>query len=93
MHCDIQPTNILVDRNVHLKLADFQGNLVAEDGKLILAGWSGEPPRYFCARDDDFDADFKTDLFALGSMIYFIMTGNEVFPAIIPTLDPVLSRT
>ena len=83
IHCDIQPTNVLVDETFHMKLADFQGNYLSKDGKVILTGWSGEPCRYFCPRTDEFLADFRTDLFALGSTIYFIMTGHEVFPDII----------
>ncbi|EFQ32482.1 hypothetical protein CGRA01v4_05914 [Colletotrichum graminicola] len=80
--CDIQPANVLVDRCAHLKLAGFQGRYLSEDGNIILDGWSGEPCRYFCPRDDEFAANFKTDFFALGSTIYFIMTGQGVFPDI-----------
>ena len=83
IHCDIQPTNVLVDKSLNVKLADFQGNYLSKDGLVLLTGGSGEPCRYFCPRDDEFEADMKTDLFALGSTIYFIMTGHEVFPDII----------
>lgn len=82
IHCDIQPTNILVDEQLHLKLADLQGRYLSEDGEVILDGWGSEPCRYFCPRDDECEATFSTDLFALGSTIYFIMTGHEVFPDI-----------
>lgn len=83
IHCDIQPTNVLLDENLHIKLADFQGISVSKNGTVILTGWSGEPCRYFCPRDDEFSASVTTDLFALGSTLYFIMTGHEVFPDIV----------
>ncbi|CCF40449.1 hypothetical protein CH063_11014 [Colletotrichum higginsianum] len=83
IHCDIQPTNVLVDQNAHLKLADFQGRHLSEDGNILLDGWVSEPCRYFCPRYDEFAANFKTDIFALGCTIYFIMTGQEVFSDIV----------
>ncbi|CRG83573.1 Pc21g12320 [Talaromyces islandicus] len=66
IHCDIQPTNFLVDKNLHLKLSDFQGKQISQDGSVLLDGGSGEPCRFYCPRADPFEADIKTDLFALG---------------------------
>lgn len=83
LHCDIQPTNLLLDKDLHLKLSDFQGKLLSEDGKVLLDGGSGEPCRFYFPRSDPWEADIKTDLFALGCTIYFIMMGHEVFPDII----------
>ncbi|KAG6354099.1 hypothetical protein INS49_005070 [Diaporthe citri] len=83
LHCDIQPTNVLVDSELHLKLADFQGQHLSEDGDVILDGCSCEPCRYLCPREDEFAADFTTDIFALGSTVYFIMTGEEPFSDIV----------
>jgi hypothetical protein len=52
-------------------------------GKVILEGGSAEPCRFFCPRGDPIEASVKTDIFALGCMIYFIMTGHCVFPDIV----------
>ncbi|KAH8696851.1 kinase-like domain-containing protein [Phaeosphaeriaceae sp. PMI808] len=86
VHCDIQPSNILVGNDLHLKLANFQGNHILEGGEVIH-GWCCESCRYFCPRDDEFEANFTTDLFALRSTIHFIMTGSEVFPDIVSGED------
>ncbi|KAG5928505.1 hypothetical protein E4U42_000536 [Claviceps africana] len=83
IHCDINPTNILLDKHLHIKLADFQGCHLNEEGQVILYARAGEPCRYFCPRDDDFEATIQTDLFAFASTIHFILTGQEVFPDII----------
>ncbi|CBX98413.1 predicted protein [Plenodomus lingam JN3] len=41
------------------------------------------PVLEYCLRDDPFEANVKTDLFALGCTIYFIMTGHAVFPDVV----------
>lgn len=78
IHCDIQPTNLLLDKDLHVKLSDFQGRLLAEEGTELVDGCSMEPYRFSLPRDD-FHADVKTDLFALGSTIYFILLGHIIF--------------
>lgn len=87
LHCDIQPTNLLLDGELHVKLSDFQGRHLSEDGKVLLDGWSSEPCRFSLPRDDAFYSDVKTDLFALGCTIYFIMTNHAVFPDIVDGED------
>ncbi|QDS67521.1 hypothetical protein FKW77_002111 [Venturia effusa] len=87
LHCDIQPTNLLLDEDLHIKLTDFQGKILRADGTVELDGGSGEPTRFYAPRDDPFDADIKTELFALGCTIYFIMLGHAVYPDIIDGSD------
>ena len=87
LHCDIQPTNFLLDEELHIKLSDFQGKQLSRDGTVLLDGGSGEPTRFYCPRSDPFDADIKTDLFALGCTIYLIMMGHPVFPEIVDGAD------
>ncbi|RDW63151.1 uncharacterized protein DSM5745_10262 [Aspergillus mulundensis] len=83
IHCDIQPMNLLLDEGLHVKLSDFQGKHLSRDGTVLLDGLSGEPGRFYCPRADPFDADIKTDLFALGCTIYIIIMGYPVFPDIV----------
>lgn len=83
LHCDIHPLNILLDDDLHVKLADFQGQHISENGEVLLDGGSAEPTRFCCPRDDIFHADVKTDIFALGCLIYFIMLSHQVYPDII----------
>ncbi|KAL3470234.1 kinase-like protein [Aspergillus californicus] len=87
IHCDIQPTNLLLDEGLHIKLSDFQGKQLSRDGTVLLDGLSGEPSRFYCPRADPFDADIKTDLFALGCTIYMILMGHPVFPDIVDGED------
>lgn len=80
LHCDISGRNFLLSRDLNLVLADFQGVLISTDGKILLDGLSRENTKYFCPRVDGNYADVKTDIFALGSAIYSIMMGHEIFP-------------
>ncbi|CDM30090.1 Tyrosine-protein kinase, catalytic domain [Penicillium roqueforti FM164] len=80
IHCDLNVRNLLLDENLDLILADFQGMLKSSDGETLLDGLSRECTKSFRPRVHGDYADVHTDLFALGSAIYFIMTGHEPFP-------------
>lgn len=78
--CDIHVRNILLDAEFHIKLCDFQGRLLSPDGKILISGGASEKAESFMPRCDKEFADIKTDLFALGSTIYHIITGHRPFP-------------
>lgn len=80
IHCDINLRNLLLDANLDILLADFQGMLKSADGKTLFDGLSRECSKSYQPRVHGNYACVETDLFALGSAIYFIMTGHEVFP-------------
>ncbi|KAF2761442.1 kinase-like protein [Pseudovirgaria hyperparasitica] len=77
--CDITARNILLDSELHVKLCDFQGKILGPDGTILLAGDSSELPDACKPRDDPYDHDISTDIFALGSTLYFIMAGHQPF--------------
>jgi serine/threonine protein kinase len=78
LHCDIN--NLLLDKNLNVKLADFQGRHISPDGLTLLDSLSSENVKSSMPRSDVNHADQKTDIFALGSAIYYIITGHERFP-------------
>lgn len=77
--CDIHVRNILLDSELHVKLCDFQGRLLGSNGEILLSGGASENAESFKPRPDTGHADFITDIFALGSTIYHVMTGHRPF--------------
>ncbi|KAH6973858.1 kinase-like domain-containing protein [Ilyonectria sp. MPI-CAGE-AT-0026] len=80
LHCDIRQDNLLLDAKFDLKLADFQGQCFSADGEILLDAHSLESTKAYLPRKPADHASTRTDLFALGSAIYFIIMGHEVFP-------------
>jgi serine/threonine protein kinase len=78
IHCDINVRNILLDEEFNAKRCDFQGEYVDEHGSHHN-GYALENTKAFLPRSDD-HSDEKSDLFALGTAIYEIMTNHEPFP-------------
>ncbi|QDS71306.1 hypothetical protein FKW77_001664 [Venturia effusa] len=79
IHCDIHPNNLLLDKELDIQLCDFAGSLC---GALKLDGGAMESPRFFLPRDILATPDTKSDLFALGSTIYFIMSDHEPYDSL-----------
>ena len=74
IHCDIHPNNFLLDEHLDLRLCDFSGSLFGE-----LDGAAMESTRYFLPRDLDALPNVRSDLFALGSAMYYILTGYDPY--------------
>lgn len=87
LHCDIRHDNFLLDANLDLKLADFQGEHFSPTGAIVLDGGSLESARAWLPRDPPGRCSVRTDLFALGSALHFLMTGAEVFPDLVRSCE------
>ncbi|KAF2020522.1 kinase-like protein [Aaosphaeria arxii CBS 175.79] len=78
IHCDIHPNNFLLDENLDIQLCDFAGSVFGH-----LDGGAMESIRFFLPRDPMTTPDIKSDLFALGSTIYFLMSDREPYSNLI----------
>ncbi|CZS94626.1 hypothetical protein WAI453_013334 [Rhynchosporium graminicola] len=76
LHCDVNPKNFLLDTNLGLKIADFGGSSLEGSKPAACSG------QRFSIPDKDWldPPTVQDDLFALGTTIYFIMTGQLPFP-------------
>ncbi|KAJ5807593.1 BR serine/threonine-protein kinase [Penicillium robsamsonii] len=81
IHCDICLHNILLDENYDIILTDFQGLLISiTTGRTLLDGLTRECAKSYMPRENVYFASVRTDLFAVGSAIYHLIAGHEVFP-------------
>ncbi len=79
IHRDIKPANILVDENGHAKIADF-GIAKLNQTNLTLAGQVLGSPAYMAPEQlSEGDVDGRSDLFSLGVMLYYMLTGHRPF--------------
>ncbi|KAH6702153.1 hypothetical protein BKA61DRAFT_435501, partial [Leptodontidium sp. MPI-SDFR-AT-0119] len=79
LYCDIIINNLLLDNDLNIKVADFQGRYLAPDGSVLLDRRSSENVKSLMPRSDPNYADKKTDIFALDFAIHYIIEGNELF--------------
>lgn len=70
-HGDISCNNVFLDGDLNVKLGDFAGSAIDDLPPLVCYETSHELP--------DEDISTKTELFALGSTIYEIMTGSKPY--------------
>jgi serine/threonine protein kinase len=80
-HRDIKPGNLFVRSDGLLKILDFGVARVATSS-MTAAGFVIGTPDYMSpeqARGDDIDD--RSDIFSLGGVFYFMLTGRKPFPA------------
>lgn len=71
IHCDLSPRNFLLDADLNVCIADFGGASLSGSDPSATPATRFRHPRY------DFNTApiFQDDIFSLGSLVYFIMTG------------------
>ncbi len=107
IHRDIKPGNLLVDRQGTVKITDF-GLAKLSTGesanRLTMTNVALGTPDYLApeALDDEIDIDHRADLYALGIIIYEMLTGkrprgvyknaSELRPGLDPRFDALIDR-
>lgn len=75
VHCDVSPRNFLLDATLNLKISDFGGASLSGSAPSAVAEFRFRHPQF----DWDATTEFADDVFSLGSLIYFIMTGSHPY--------------
>jgi serine/threonine protein kinase len=79
VHRDIKPSNILVTTAGHVKIADF-GIAKLNQTQLTQHGRVLGSPAYMAPEQlSDEGGDARSDLFSLGVVLYFMLTGQRPF--------------
>lgn len=81
VHRDIKPANILLENGLNrAMITDFGLARAADDAALTQTGWLAGTPFYMSPEQaEGKPIDERSDLFSLGSVIYFMATGREPF--------------
>jgi serine/threonine protein kinase len=82
IHLDLKPSNIMLMRNT-LKLFDFGiAELRYADAPASPSNAAAGTPGYMSPEQlESKETDFRTDVFALGVVMYEMITGRSAFPA------------
>jgi serine/threonine protein kinase len=83
VHRDLKPDNVLVDRSGRPRVTDFGlARRLHEDSNLTAHGQVLGTPHYMApeqARGDPTAVSPAVDIYALGGILYFLLTGNPPF--------------
>lgn len=83
IHRDIKPANVLTEQDVsRVMITDFGLARAADDASVTQTGWIAGTPQFMSPEQAQGDSlDFRTDLFSLGGLMYYLATGREPFRA------------
>jgi serine/threonine protein kinase len=82
VHRDIKPANLFLQQDGRVKICDFGIARLADHTTLTATGGLLGTPRYMAPEEfRGQPADYRTDLYALGGVLYELFTGVPAFDA------------
>jgi serine/threonine protein kinase len=80
IHRDLKPANILVSREGQVRVSDFGLAKMTDISRLTLSGTLLGSPDYMSPEQaKGEEASVRSDLFAVNSILYFLVTGTRPF--------------
>ena len=80
VHCDLKPSNVMIDARGRVRITDF--GLAGLAGDLREPGQAGGTPAYMAPEQlAGGQPNVKTDLYSLGLVLYEIFTGKRAYDA------------
>jgi hypothetical protein len=80
IHRDIKPENVMIRRDGLVKLTDFGIAQIVDKEKLTMTGQLLGSPAYMAPENiEGGPVDFRTDVFAVGILLYQLATGKLPF--------------
>jgi serine/threonine protein kinase/Tol biopolymer transport system component len=81
VHRDVKPANVMLDRKGRVKILDFGLAAVADRTRLTKEGTTLGTPAYMSPEQaQGGKIDRRTDIWALGVILYEMLTGKHPFP-------------
>lgn len=87
LHRDLKPDNVMLRRDGQIKLMDFGIARFLDEAQLTLTGALVGSPAFMSPEQAREDAlDVRSDLFSLGTLLFFLVTGHLPFSGSNPSL-------
>lgn len=84
VHRDLKPENVMIDAQGNVKIMDFGIARSMEGGTRLTGAMIGTPAYMAPEQVSGKPVDYRTDIYALGLVLYEMFTGSEAFRADTP---------